>query len=103
VVDLLPERSAPSGAQWNAGCRTAQQLRRELVAQGYQPARRAVERYVGQLRRETGTGSHAGKRLLRPSMRRTMTRAVPPHEPPSERPACFLRNRKTGARPIRSS
>ena len=41
--------------RWNAGCRNAQQLWRELVAQGYQPARRTVERYVGQLRRETGT------------------------------------------------
>ena len=41
--------------RWNAGCRNAQQLWRELVAQGYQPARRMVERYVGQLRRETGT------------------------------------------------
>jgi transposase len=41
--------------RWNTGCRNAQQLWRELVAQGYQPARRTVERYVGQLRRETGT------------------------------------------------
>jgi transposase len=41
--------------RWNAGCRNAQQLWRELVAQGYQPGRRTVERYVGQLRRETGT------------------------------------------------
>jgi transposase len=41
--------------RWNAGCRNAQQLWRELVAQGYRPARRTVERYVGQLRRETGT------------------------------------------------
>jgi transposase len=41
--------------RWNAGCRNAQQLWRELMAQGHQPARRTVERYVGQLRRETGT------------------------------------------------
>jgi transposase len=41
--------------RWNAGCRNAQQLWRELVAQGHRPARRTVERYVGQLRRETGT------------------------------------------------
>jgi transposase len=41
--------------RWNAGCRNAQQLWRELVAQGYQPARRTVERYVGRLRRETDT------------------------------------------------
>jgi transposase len=41
--------------RWNAGCRNAQQLWRELVAQGHQPARRTVERYVGQLRRETGS------------------------------------------------
>ncbi len=41
--------------RWNAGCRNAQQLWRELVAQGHQPARRTVERYVGHLRRETGT------------------------------------------------
>ena len=41
--------------RWNAGCRNAQQLWRELVAQGHQPARRTVERYVGQLRQETGT------------------------------------------------
>jgi transposase len=41
--------------RWNAGCQNAQQLWRELVAQGHQPARRTVERYVGQLRRETGT------------------------------------------------
>jgi transposase len=40
--------------RWNAGCRNAQQLWRELVAQGHRPARRTVERYVGQLRRETG-------------------------------------------------
>jgi transposase len=40
--------------RWNAGCRNAQQLWRELVAQGHQPARRTVERYVGRLRRETG-------------------------------------------------
>jgi transposase len=41
--------------RWNAGCRNAQQLWRELVAQGHRPSRRTVERYVGQLRRETGT------------------------------------------------
>jgi transposase len=41
--------------RWNAGCRNAQQLWRELVAQGYRPSRMTVERYVGQLRRETGT------------------------------------------------
>jgi transposase len=41
--------------RWNAGCRNAQQLWRELVAQGHRPARRTVERYVGQRRRETGT------------------------------------------------
>ena len=41
--------------RWNAGCRNAQQLWRELVAQGHHPSRRTVERYVGQLRRETGT------------------------------------------------
>jgi transposase len=41
--------------RWNAGCRNAQQLWWELVAQGQRPARRTVERYVGQLRRETGT------------------------------------------------
>jgi transposase len=41
--------------RWNAGCRNAQQLWRELVAEGHRPARRTVERYVGQLRRETGT------------------------------------------------
>jgi transposase len=41
--------------RWNTGCRNAQQLWRELVAQGHRPARRTVERYVGQLRRETGT------------------------------------------------
>jgi transposase len=41
--------------RWNAGCRNAQQLWRELVAQGHRPARRTIERYVGQLRRETGT------------------------------------------------
>jgi transposase len=41
--------------RWNAGCRNAQQLWRELVAQGHHPSRRTVERYVGHLRRETGT------------------------------------------------
>jgi transposase len=41
--------------EWNAGCRNAQQLWRELVAQGHRPSRMTVERYVGQLRRETGT------------------------------------------------
>jgi transposase len=41
--------------RWNAGCRNAQQLWRELVAQGHRPSRRTVERYVGQRRRETGT------------------------------------------------
>jgi transposase len=41
--------------RWNAGCWNAQQLWRELVAEGHRPARRTVERYVGQLRRETGT------------------------------------------------
>jgi transposase len=41
--------------RWNAGCRNAQQLWRELMAQGHRPSRRTVERYVGQLRRETGT------------------------------------------------
>jgi transposase len=40
---------------WNAGCRNAQRLWRELVAQGHRPSRRTVERYVGHLRRETGT------------------------------------------------
>jgi transposase len=41
--------------RWNAGCRNAQQLWRELVAQEHQPARRTVARYVGRLRRETGS------------------------------------------------
>jgi transposase len=41
--------------RWNAGCRNAQQLWRELVAQGHRPSRMTVERYVGRLRRETGT------------------------------------------------
>lgn len=41
--------------RWNAGCRNAQQLWRELVVQGYQLSWSTVERYVGQLRRETGT------------------------------------------------
>jgi transposase len=41
--------------RWNAGCRNAQQLWRELVAQGHRPSRRTVERYVGRLRWETGT------------------------------------------------
>jgi transposase len=41
--------------RWNAGCRNAQQLWRELVAQGHRPSRMTVERYVGHLRRETGT------------------------------------------------
>jgi transposase len=41
--------------RWNAGCRNAQQLWRELVAAGHRPARRTVERYVGRLRRETGS------------------------------------------------
>jgi transposase len=40
--------------RWNAGCRNAQQLWRALVAQGHRPSRITVERYVGQLRRETG-------------------------------------------------
>ena len=34
--------------RWNAGCRNAQQLWRELVAQGHRPSRMTVERYVGQ-------------------------------------------------------
>jgi transposase len=41
--------------RWNAGCRNAQQRWRELVAQGHRPSRMTVERYVGQLRRQTGT------------------------------------------------
>jgi transposase len=41
--------------RWNAGGRNAQQRWRELVAQGHRPSRRTVERYVGRLRRETGT------------------------------------------------
>jgi transposase len=41
--------------RWNAGCRNAQQLWRELAAQGHRPSRITVERYVGQWRRETGT------------------------------------------------
>lgn len=41
--------------RWNAGCRNARQLWRELVTQGYKQSQRTVQRYVGQLRRETGT------------------------------------------------
>jgi transposase len=41
--------------RWNAGCRNAQQLWRELVAQGPRLSRMTVEGYVGHLRRETGT------------------------------------------------
>jgi hypothetical protein len=51
---LVTPFTSYSRRRWNAGCRNAQQLWRELVAQGYQPARRTVERYVGQRRRETG-------------------------------------------------
>jgi transposase len=44
--------------RWHAGCRKAQQLWRELVAQGHRPSRMTVARYVGQWRRETGTRFH---------------------------------------------
>src|SRR5579885_877759 len=40
--------------RWNEGIRNGQQLWRELVSQGYRHSRRSVERFVGQLRRETG-------------------------------------------------
>jgi transposase len=33
--------------RWNAGCRNAQSLWRELVAHGHRPSRMTVERYVG--------------------------------------------------------
>ena len=52
---LITPYTAYVRRRWNAGCRNAQQLWRELVAQGHRPARRTVERYVGQLRWETGT------------------------------------------------
>jgi transposase len=41
--------------RWTAGCRNAQPLWRELVAQGHRPSRLTVERDVGPWRRETGT------------------------------------------------
>jgi transposase len=41
--------------RWNAGCRNAQPLWRELVPQGHRPSRRTVERSSGPRRRETGT------------------------------------------------
>jgi transposase len=40
--------------RWNEGIRQGQQLWREVVSQGYRHSRRSVERFVGQLRRETG-------------------------------------------------
>jgi transposase len=40
--------------RWNEGIRNGQQLWREVVSQGYRYSRRSVERFVGQLRRETG-------------------------------------------------
>jgi transposase len=40
--------------RWNEGIRNGQQLWREVVSQGYRHSRRSVERFVGQLRRETG-------------------------------------------------
>jgi len=40
--------------RWNEGCRNAQQLWRELGAQGYTQSRSTVARFVGLLRLETG-------------------------------------------------
>ena len=40
--------------RWNEGIRNGQQLWREVASQGYRSSRQSVERFVGQLRRETG-------------------------------------------------
>ncbi len=40
--------------RWNAGCRNAKQLWRELGAQGYAQSRSTVARFIGVLRAETG-------------------------------------------------
>jgi transposase len=40
--------------RWNDGCRSARQIYRELLAQGYQSGESSVQRYVHQLRLETG-------------------------------------------------
>ncbi len=41
--------------RWNDGCRSARQIYRELTAQGYRYGESSVQRYVHQLRLETGT------------------------------------------------
>ena len=40
--------------RWNAGCRNANQLWRELVAQGFRQSARTVARYMTALRHEAG-------------------------------------------------
>ena len=41
--------------RWNDGCRSARQICREITAQGYRYGESSVQRYVHQLRLETGT------------------------------------------------
>ncbi|PLS83337.1 MAG: hypothetical protein CYG59_01585 [Chloroflexi bacterium] len=41
--------------RWNEGCRSARQICREITAQGYGYGESSVQRYVHQLRLETGT------------------------------------------------
>ena len=41
--------------RWNDGCRSARQIYREMTAQGYRYGESSVQRYVHQLRLETGT------------------------------------------------
>jgi transposase len=41
--------------RWNDGCRSARQMCREITAQGYGYSESSVQRYVHQLRLETGT------------------------------------------------
>lgn len=54
AFDLLAPYRPYLLRRWNEGIRNGQQLWREVVSQGYRHSRRSVERFIGQVRRETG-------------------------------------------------
>ncbi len=68
--------------RWSAGCRNAQQLWREIHAQGYQYSARTVNRYLTELRRACGEKPHSFRDAARQDLQ-TVRQKAQRQRPPS--------------------
>jgi hypothetical protein len=68
--------------RWSAGCRNAQQLWREIRAQGYEYSARTVNRYLTELRRACGEKPHSFRDAARQDLQTVRQKAQ------RQRPPC---------------